>query len=262
MWGLIDDSFIVKGIIQNLEQNHPDSIASWFNLGDKDLAYCLFRSYLRNQGNSLTESIKIITKKLGIKAKIYPMADSPIGTYFLGTNGEEYHLEEYFIKLQTKPAIKEIKFKGVEEAQVSPELIDELKKADLIIIGPSNPVSSIGPILKIKQIHNEIKNNHCPKLVISPIIGTSPVSGPAHKYMKAEGYEVSPLGVYSYYKDIGTHFLFDTSDSPFFKDQLEKNAKKNQKIFFDDIIIPTKEKQVNLANIILNLDYKVYKKVE
>ena len=111
--------------------------------------------------------------------------------------------------------------------------------------------------MSLDQIQNEIKKNHCPKLVISPIIGTSPVSGPAHKYMEAEGYEVSPLGVYSYYKDIGTHFMFDASDSNLFRDQLEKNAKKNQKIFFNDIIIPTKEKQVNLANVILNLDYKL-----
>jgi LPPG:FO 2-phospho-L-lactate transferase len=254
MWGLSQDSFTVKDILKNLDTDTEFPVASWFNLGDKDLAHCLYRTFLLEKGKSLTEAVAIISNKLNISAKIYPMADSPVGTYFTTTDDEEFHLEEFFIRLRTEPAIKSITIKGAEDAKVSKELIQEIKKADLIIIGPSNPISSIGPILKINSIFKEMKENTCPKLVISPIIGVNPVSGPAHKYMEASGFEVSPLGVYKFYENIGTHFMFDTSDKVAFKDKLERKSKESgHYILFEDILIPTKEKQVELAEKIVKI---------
>ena len=93
-------------------------------------------------------------------------------------------------------------------------------------------------------------------MVISPIIGRSPLSGPAHKYMEAEDFEVSPIGVFKYYENIGTHFMFDCSDEDDFKEALKSLASKNQKkILFEEIIIPTKEKQEKLAKKIFETEF-------
>lgn len=253
MWGLKDDKFTVKNIIEQLDKEGEYPIASWFNLGDKDLAYCLYRSHLLQKGKTLSEAVGIVAKQLGIKSKIFPMADTPVGTYFT-TNKGEYHLEEYFIRLRAKPDITKIEIKGADNAEVSDRLINEIIQAKLIIIGPSNPISSIGPILKINEIKKAIKNNPCAKLVISPIIGSRPVSGPAHKYMKNEGFEVSPIGVYNFYKDTGTIFMFDKSDKELYSKQLENLSKnRNQTIIYNDIIIPTRKEQIKLAESILEL---------
>ena len=247
MWGLKEETFVTQGILKNIDTN-TEAVAQWFNLGDKDLAYCLYRDYLMKQGKTFTESVEIIKKKLQIKPKIVPMTDSDVTTYFTTQDGKVYHFEEFFIKLRSQEPIKKIEFVKANEAIVSEKLLHAIEQTKVIIIGPSNPITSIGPILAIKDIKNAIIKSNALKIVISPIIGREAYSGPAKIYMQANGIEVSPVGVFYYYKELADHYYFDASDKKEFEHELTTLAEKTgKKIFFDDIIFDTEAKQINFA---------------
>ena len=247
MWGLKEETFVTQGILKNIDTN-PDPVAQWFNLGDKDLAYCLYRDYLMKQGKTFTESVEIIKNKLRIIPQIVPMSDSDVTTYFTTQDGKVYHFEEFFIKLRSQEPIKKIEFVKADEAIVSEKLLQAIEQTKVIIIGPSNPITSIGPILAIKDIKNAIIKSNALKIVVSPIIGREAYSGPAKIYMQANGIEVSPVGVFNYYKELADHYYFDASDKKEFEQELTALAKKaGKKIFFEDIIFDTAEKQINFA---------------
>ena len=247
MWGLKEETFVTQGILKNIDTN-PDPVAQWFNLGDKDLAYCLYRDYLMKQGKTFTESVEIIKNKLRIIPQIVPMSDSDVTTYFTTQDGKVYHFEEFFIKLRSQEPIKKIEFVKADEAIVSEKLLQAIEQTKVIIIGPSNPITSIGPILAIKDIKNAIIKSNALKIVVSPIIGREAYSGPAKIYMQANGIEVSPVGVFNYYKELADHYYFDASDKKEFEQELTALAKKTgKKIFFEDIIFDTAEKQINFA---------------
>lgn len=247
MWGLKDETFETQKIIKKID-NSPDPVANWFNLGDKDLAYCLYREYLVQQGKTFTEAVQIITRQLQLKSQIFPMADSPVTTYFTAQDGRVYHFEEFFIRLKSQEPIQAIEYVGAAEAEVNERLLEELKKAKVILIGPSNPITSIGPILAIKKLKEAIKSSKALKIVISPIIGREAYSGPAKIYMEAKGIEVSPVGIFNYYQDLADHYFFDASDKTEFEALLTEKAKENKKeIYFEDIFFNTTEKQVTFA---------------
>ncbi len=247
MWGLKDETFETQTIIKSMDKA-PEPIAGWFNLGDKDLAYCLYREYLLKQGKSFTEAVKIIKNRLGLVPRIYPMADSEVTTYFTTEDGKVHHFEEFFIKLRSEEPIQSIDYVNADKAKVNAELLREIETAKVIIIGPSNPITSIGPILAIKEIKEAILKSDALKIVISPIIGRVAYSGPAKIYMEAKGIEVSPVGIYDYYKEIADHLYFDTSDKTEFEPLVAKVAQQEKKeIYFDDIFFDTAEKQLAFA---------------
>ena len=176
MWGLKDESFITQKQLQKID-NNPNKVSEWFNLGDKDLAFCLYRQFLIKQGKSFTESVEIIKNQLQIKPQIFPMSDSEVTTYFTTEDGKTYHFEEFFIRLHSNPHIRRIDFVNSDKAKVSEQLLNRILQAKIIIIGPSNPITSIGPILSIKKIKMAIKESKALKIVISPIIGREAKTG-------------------------------------------------------------------------------------
>ena len=251
MWGIKGDSFVTQHILQTIDGSETP-VANWFNLGDKDLAYCLYRTFLLKSGKSLSEVVDHMKEKLSITPKIYPMSDTDITTYFTTMEDKAIHFEEFFIRLHSLVPIKNITFANVDKAKVSKDLILSIEQATLIIIGPSNPITSIGPILAIKDIKNAIQKSKAKKIIISPIIGREAFSGPAKTYMEARGIEVSPAGIYSIYKDIADEFYFDSTDEQEFGIMLGNQAREaGKKIFFADIIFNTEEKQVAFAAYLL-----------
>ena len=203
-------------------------------------------------GKSLSEVVDHMKEKLSITPKIYPMSDTDITTYFTTMEDKAIHFEEFFIRLHSLVPIKNITFANVDKAKVSKDLILSIEQATLIIIGPSNPITSIGPILAIKDIKNAIQKSKAKKIIISPIIGREAFSGPAKTYMEARGIEVSPAGIYSIYKDIADEFYFDSTDEQEFGIMLGNQAREaGKKIFFADIIFNTEEKQVAFAAYLL-----------
>ncbi|HKZ42009.1 MAG TPA: 2-phospho-L-lactate transferase CofD family protein, partial [Candidatus Hodarchaeales archaeon] len=154
----------------------------------------------------------------------------------------EYHLQEFFVKHRAQIPITSVEYRGAESARVNPELKEVIRKAKLIIIGPSNPVSSIGPIL-FPEMRRIIQKTSVPKMVISPIIGDKTVSGPAKKYMMELGYDSSPTGIVNYYDDVANVFVFHVTD------RNENLARKypEKRIFFKNILFSDKKDLKNLT---------------
>lgn len=193
-WGIKDDTFAV---LEWLERYGGET---WFKLGDRDLATHITRSRLLREGLRLSQVTERIGKALGVKAAVIPMSDDKIETRIVTPKGE-ISFQEYFVKERWAAEVKEVSFAGVEKSRPAPGVVDAIQGAAAVILCPSNPVSSIGPILAVPGIKAALKKTKAPVVAISPIIQGAPLSGPADKLMAAMGLEVSAFGVAKAYAD-------------------------------------------------------------
>jgi len=206
-WGIKGDTYITNDFLNKIDSNN------WFGLGDKDLAIHLYRTQKIREGMNLSEITRGLCEKLDIDANILPCSDNHIETRIITKEGDDIHFQEFWVKLKGKVNIEDIYIKQIEIAEVPDKLLESLEKSDLVIVGPSNPITSIGPIIKIKEISNWMKRNREKCIAVSPIIGKTAISGPAAQLMKAKGYEVTALGVAEIYKDLISTLIIDQSDS-------------------------------------------------
>ncbi|MHA1991150.1 MAG: 2-phospho-L-lactate transferase CofD family protein [Candidatus Hodarchaeales archaeon] len=243
-WGIKNDTLNAVESLKILQED------IWFNLGDKDMGMCLYRTHLRSQGKSLTEITEILRKKLQIEFEVIPMSNDPIQTYFNTVEGR-FHLEEYFIKHRNKFKINSIDFDGADIASVPKEIKEILNRCKLLIIGPSNPVSSIGPILYPK-FKNELSKSTCPKVVVSPVIGQKAVSGPTEQYMLSQGFKSTPEGIIEFYKDVADIFIFHISD----KNEKLPEKYPDKKIYFENILFSNEDVVKDFARKLINQTLK------
>lgn len=206
-WGIKGDTYITSDFLNQIDSKN------WFSLGDKDLAIHLYRTQKIREGMKLSEITRCLCEKLDIDANIFPCSDNHIETRIITEEGDDIHFQEFWVKLKGEVNIKDVYIKQIEIAEVPDKLLENLEQSDLVIIGPSNPITSIGPIIKIKEINNWMKRNREKCIAISPIIGKKAISGPAAQLMKAKGYEVTALGVSEIYKDLISTFIIDQKDS-------------------------------------------------
>lgn len=193
-WGIKDDTFVV------LEWLGKYGGESWFKLGDKDLAVHITRTRLLAEGVSLSEITERIRRALGVQATILPMSDDRVETRIV-TAGGELSFQEYFVKRHWADEVKKLFFAGAERSGPAPGVLDAIRTAEAVIICPSNPMTSIGPILAVPGIRRALVETKSPVVAVSPVVGGAAVSGPAHKLMAAAGYEVSAAGVAKAYGD-------------------------------------------------------------
>jgi len=184
-------------------------------IGDKDRATHIIRSELLRQGKSLTEATAVLARNFGIPAriKILPMTDEPAKVHTkIHTPEGELHFQEFWVARKGEPDVLDVSFDGIEEVKPAEAVIEALEKESdaLVLIGPSNPITSIGPILSLRGVKERLKWKIV--MAISPIVGTRAVSGPAGKFMRAKGFEVSPYGVYTCYKDFLDTLVIDPND--------------------------------------------------
>ncbi len=205
-WGMAGDTFQAMEIVA--QYDGPD----WFRLGDKDLGTNLLRTALLREGHTLTEITVQFCKALGIKQKLLPMSDQPVRT-ILETDRGAFTFQEYFVRERWQPLVKSIHYEGAEKATPSPDVMQALKEATLIVFGPSNPFLSLDPILALPGIRESIVASPAPCLALSPIIGGQAVKGPAAKLMVELGHEVSPLGVARHYQDLLSGMILDEIDT-------------------------------------------------
>lgn len=236
MWGVRGDSFVVRDTLRTLD-TEDNSVVSWFNLGDVDLTHCLYRTYLMEEGHTLTEVTKVLAERLAVNPTIIPMSDDWVQTYFHTPDGV-YHLEEYFIRLGASKPIVQVEYRGSTTASVSEVLLDALRTARSIIIGPSNPISSIAPILAIPRLRTALEVSDAQKIVVSPLVGTSAISGPANHYLSSLGYEVSPTGIYDYYSSVADIFLFDKTDEEQYNWLVGRGGEEGKTVRFTNILLP------------------------
>ncbi|ACX72667.1 LPPG domain protein containing protein [Methanocaldococcus vulcanius M7] len=182
-------------------------------IGDKDRALKMHKTYYLRRGYKLSEVVEMERKALNIDAKVIPMTDDKVETKILSKiegKADLLKFHDFWVKRKGEVEVLDVIYENSIYAKPCSEAINAIKNSEFVIIGPSNPITSIGPILSLDGIKEELK--HKKVIVVSPIVGNSAVSGPAGKLMKVKGYDVSVKGVYEYYKDIIDVLVIDSKD--------------------------------------------------
>jgi LPPG:FO 2-phospho-L-lactate transferase len=241
-WGVKGDTFYCLQAMGELGQ------PIWFHVGDRDLAVHLLRSKLLTQGKTLAEATNEIAGKLGVQARILPMSNSRVETR-IGTPIGELSFQEYFVQRWYQDPVNSVRFAGIADAEPAPGVIEAIKSASAIVIAPSNPVTSIGPILGVPGILDALRKTRAPILGISPIIAAAAVSGPAGILMAANGLPVSIAGVAQAYQDFLKILVVDTRDAKAAK-QLQHSGLV---VHSTNTLMRTKDEKVELARTVLSL---------
>ena len=205
-WGVKGDTFLCLQAMGQLGE------PTWFHTGDRDLAMHLLRSRLLAEGKTLSETTAVISQKLAVKARILPMSNSRIETR-VDTPAGELSFEEYFVQRWYQDPVKSVRFAGASDAEPAPGVIDAIVNADAVLVAPSNPVTSIGPILAVPGIRDALTRAKGKIAAISPIVGSAPVAGPAGILMQAQGLPCSIAGVAKAYEDFLDILVCDTRDA-------------------------------------------------
>jgi LPPG:FO 2-phospho-L-lactate transferase len=190
-WGLAEDTFNVMDGLREL------GVEVWFNLGDRDLAIGLERHRALAGGQRLTEAQAAITGALGVQVRVLPMSDAPVRTRVL--SGERWWpFQEYMIRSGGAP-VQDVDFRGLRAARPTPEVLDAIATARAVVIGPSNPVISIGPILALKGVREALQATPAPVVAVSPIVHGAVLKGPTVDFMSFSGHPVSSAGIAASY---------------------------------------------------------------
>lgn len=206
-WGLAGDTF------RTLEALNRYGEPTWFRLGDADLATHLHRTARLRAGATLSEVTADIASAFGVATKLVPMSDDRVATRIEVEDGASLAMQEWFVRDRCEPPVRAVRFEGAPAARPAPGVLEAIAKADVVLLCPSNPVISIGPILAIPSMREAVAARRDRVVAVSPIIRGAPVKGPADRLMAATGLEVSCAGVASAYADICGTLLVDTSDS-------------------------------------------------
>lgn len=205
-WGVEGDTF------HCLEAMRRMGSPAWFQVGDRDLATHLRRTELLSAGKTLREATAEIAGSLGVQARILPMSDDRVETRVMTVNGE-LSFQEYFVRERYQVAVRGVRFEGAEQARPAPAVLAAIAQAEAVILAPSNPVTSIGPILAVPGIREALVQTQAPVAAISPIVGGAAVSGPAGELMKTQALPVSIAGVARCYADFLSLLIAEQSDS-------------------------------------------------
>jgi LPPG:FO 2-phospho-L-lactate transferase len=204
-WGLRDDTFRV------MERMAEIGAPNWFSLSDRDLAACLYRREFLSAGGRQTDAQKQISRGLGVAARVLPMTDEPVRTKVLTDHGRR-DLQEYLILDGGKPEVRGVELDGIADARPTDEVVNAFRAADVIVIGPSNPVISIGPILAVPGMRAAIGASIAPVVAVSPYVGGTVVKGPTNKFMEALGRPTTAAGVASLYAGLIDAMVVDAGD--------------------------------------------------
>jgi len=203
-WGIRDDTYITHDLLARL------GIEEFIAVGDRDRAVHVARGEMLRGGMRLTEATKALCERLGVRATVLPMTDSPVTTYVKTRQGE-MHFQEYWVKHRGALAIEGVVRRSREPPVATPEVIAAIEASDAVVIGPSNPVTSISPILECAGVREALRR-HRRVIAVSPFIGDAPISGPAAALMRASGREPSSAGTYGLYEDFVDIFIQDIRD--------------------------------------------------
>jgi LPPG:FO 2-phospho-L-lactate transferase len=238
-WGRADETF------RCLEAMAVLGAPSWFSLGDRDLAVHLTRTAALRAGTPLSAVTARVTGQLGVTTRILPMSDEPVRTLVQTT---EAHLtfQEYFVRDRAAGDVVAVEFAGAPAARPAPGVVAAITEADLVVVCPSNPVTSVGPILAVPGIVAALGTARS-VVGVSPIVGGAPVSGPAGRLMRARGLDVSPLGVAAAYAPWLRALLIDARD----QDAAPALERTGVRTVVADIMMTDRAREVALAHRVL-----------
>jgi LPPG:FO 2-phospho-L-lactate transferase len=205
-WGIRDDT---STTMQQLTRYGNED---WFLLGDRDLATHIHRTMRLREGKTLSEVTDELRRALNVGVRILPMSDQPIATHIQTPVGQ-LHFQEYMVQRRCQDEVQDVLFVGASAARPASGVLDALKQAEAILIAPSNPIVSIGSILAVPGIHDTLHETSGMVVAVSPIIGGSPIKGPADKLMRGLKMEVSATGVARCYRDFLDVMVIDIQDA-------------------------------------------------
>ena len=204
-WGIKKDTF------NFLRQMEVFGEETWFRIGDRDAATHLIRTNMLKNGKNLSDITKWMCEKFAVGAKVIPVTDNSVETRIITDKGE-LHLQEYWVKYRGKDKVEGIQYIGADKARPNPEAINAIHDADMVILAPGNPLTSIGPMLQIKGVRKELSKMKKRVVAVSPLIGNKAFSGPAAQYMEAAGIEVNAFGLAKMYSDVCSNIVIDSKD--------------------------------------------------
>ena len=194
-WGIAGDTFhAMDGL-----RRHGSSV--WFNLGDRDIAWCAERRRLLERGSSATRAMALLTNAIGVEARVLPMTNQTVHTQ-VQARGAWHGLQQFLIAEQGEGPVDGVRLIGIEEARPSAEVLEAIAGARAIIIGPSNPIISIGPILELSGLYEALLEAPAPVLAVSPIVAGAVLKGPTAEFMKHAGLSLDAAGIAAAYEGL------------------------------------------------------------
>jgi LPPG:FO 2-phospho-L-lactate transferase len=244
-WGVKGDTFLCLDAMGQLGE------PAWLHIGDRDLATHIFRTKLLADSRTLSQATSEIAARLGIKARILPMSDSRVETRVVTPAGD-LSFEEYFVQRRHQDPVESVCFAGASDAAPAPGVIDAIRSADLVLLAPSNPVTSIAPILAVPGIREALRESRARIAAVSPIVANAAVSGPAGALMAAQGFAVSIAGVADFYRDFLDLLVVDSADA-LAASELRKNDLRKTRICLHctPTIMRNNEDRIALAKSVL-----------
>jgi LPPG:FO 2-phospho-L-lactate transferase len=195
-WGLRGDTFNTMDGLREL------GVDVWFNLGDRDLAWCIERARMLAEGASPTQALQRLNEALGLRARVLPMTDAEVRTWVSTAGGGWRGFQEYMIRDRAAGTIDGLEYRGAEQAHPSPEVLEAIEGAGAIVIGPSNPLASIGPILAVSGMREALHAAQAPVVAVSPIVAGEVLKGPTASFMAFASLELGAVGVSQFYGDL------------------------------------------------------------
>lgn len=242
-WGVKEDTFYC---LETLSKSY--GLEKWFNLGDKDIATHIYRTALLRKGYKLSKVTELLCSAFGLgSVRLIPMTDNSVETSVKTQDGSIIHFQEYFVKRGCRDSVIGVTYRGSRTAQPAKDVVESIQGSDMIVICPSNPIASIGPILSIREIKSALRKVACPVIAVSPIIRGAPLKGPADKFMSGLGLEVSATGVAKFYKGLIDQLVIDEADA-----ELEGEIRSmGIDVCVTNTVMNTLEDKVRLAKTIL-----------
>ena len=206
-WGRVGETWTVMDELAALGGD------TWFRLGDRDLAVHLYRTQRRSHGASLTEITAELCRSLGVGIQLLPVTDDPIETRVVVEGEGEIGFQDYFVGRQHSVAVESLRFAGADTAAPTPETLDAIGTATTVIIAPSNPLVSVGPVLAVPGVRDALVARRERTAAVSPIVGGKALKGPADRMLRELGHEASAVGVARMYRDIASVLVIDHADA-------------------------------------------------
>lgn len=240
-WGFRADSFECQSMLQKY------GYETWFNLGDRDLATHIYRTEQLRRGRPLSEITEAIVRRLGLQVRLVPATNDPLQTYMVTARGR-MHFQEYLVKKQSKPKVHALVFRGAKFARPAEHVLQSITAAKGIVVSPSNPIVSIGAILTVPGIRQELRRTKAKVVAISPIVGGKTLKGPADKLMKSLGAKPTAFGVAELYRDFLDTLIVDRLD----KNLAPEIERLGIKAVVTNTIMKTMHDKIRLAKLVVN----------
>jgi LPPG:FO 2-phospho-L-lactate transferase len=249
-WGLAGETWAAMGALERYGAVRPpgsSAAGTWFSLGDRDLGTHLYRTHRLAEGAPLSTVTAEVARAWGLGVRLLPMTDDPVRTMVAVAGEGEIGFQEYFVGRQHSVAITGVRFAGIDTAHPGPGVLDAVTGADVVVVAPSNPVVSIGPLLAVPGLRNRLVARRADVMAVSPIVGGRALKGPADRMLGELGVPVSAAGVARWYREVAGTVVIDNEDAALAAEVEDEGMR----CVVTDTIMSTPERAAALARAVI-----------